>query len=809
MNKKFTKLMAALALLVFMAPNMVGWGQTRDEVTTTFKDKTSGTWTAGMTLPCENGGLDWVTSGKPNSFDTQNGRGIQWSKESTNLTTTITNASVTKVVVVASTNANANANSLSVYVGENQIGSTQNMPKENNVTYTFEATTGQSGEIKVSMYNDGTKSTYVKSITVTYTTGGPALEDNDLALTGAPVALEFDLYNNSTAQVINYTTSSTGAITVSASDYVTTQVNETAKTITVTPTAVTPSIQTITVSQAADDTYAAGSATFTVEVTDNSPTTTVDIDATGITNTDVYVGTAAGSLSATVTSGGSAVSGATVTWSGDNDAVATIASDGTVTLVGAGTVNFTATYAGAAGQYMPSSATYEMIVTSSSPEIEIEIDLNNTFFGCEAFTNWTSDYETSYNGTKDGVTITLDKADGQHMYINNNGIRMYDGNTLTFDAPDGYTIIQIELEGASGFSDNLEADGLEDGTWTGSATQVVITGNTNKKNMTKATVTLAPIGTEPFITVASNLIEVDYNGGEGTLDLTYENLTIGDMTDFGIQYYDAEGVATETPDWIDDLLVAEQDPSIGEGYVVSYVVTENEGNARSAYFKVYALDDEAEMVYSNLVTINQAGGVMYDYSNNGEIGNDGLAGQGTTITLAEGTNLNDTFVFAGWTTNPNDVSELLTEYTFADNDTPVTFYAVYAHTTIVGGTSGAKDGEAGYVKVTDDAGFGEGDYLIVYENSETEAYIFDGQSGSDKYVTGTINNGIISSLPQDAAVVTIVEYENGYSIQISTDATNNAGKYIGGTSGSNTMNFNATSAYENLITFDSDGNADI
>ena len=32
MNKKFTKLMAALALLVFMAPNMVGWGQTRDEV---------------------------------------------------------------------------------------------------------------------------------------------------------------------------------------------------------------------------------------------------------------------------------------------------------------------------------------------------------------------------------------------------------------------------------------------------------------------------------------------------------------------------------------------------------------------------------------------------------------------------------------------------------------------------------------------------------------------------------------------------------------------------------------------------------
>ena len=35
MNKKFTKLIAAIALLVFMAPSMVGWGQTRAEVTWT------------------------------------------------------------------------------------------------------------------------------------------------------------------------------------------------------------------------------------------------------------------------------------------------------------------------------------------------------------------------------------------------------------------------------------------------------------------------------------------------------------------------------------------------------------------------------------------------------------------------------------------------------------------------------------------------------------------------------------------------------------------------------------------------------
>ena len=102
--------------------------------------------------------------------------------------------------------------------------------------------------------------------------GGSPLSSSDLALTGAPVTLNFDLYNNSTAQTVTYTTSSTGAVTVSgAASYVTTSVNSGTKTITVTPTAVTPSAQTITVNQAADATYASGSATFTVNVTDSTP----------------------------------------------------------------------------------------------------------------------------------------------------------------------------------------------------------------------------------------------------------------------------------------------------------------------------------------------------------------------------------------------------------------------------------------------------------------------------------------------------------------------------------------------------------
>ena len=121
--------------------------------------------------------------------------------------------------------------------------------------------------------------------------GGKSLTASDFALTNAPIALGFDLYNNSSAQVINYTTSSTGAVTVSESDYVTTVVDENNKTITVTPKSlVTPSAQTITVSQAADNSYEAGAATFTVTIDDSTPipTHTATFSVNGVTSSTDY-----------------------------------------------------------------------------------------------------------------------------------------------------------------------------------------------------------------------------------------------------------------------------------------------------------------------------------------------------------------------------------------------------------------------------------------------------------------------------------------------------------------------------------------
>ena len=112
----------------------------------------------------------------------------------------------------------------------------------------------------------------------------PSLEDSDFALTGPSVALSFDLYNNSTPQVISYTTSSTGAVTVDENEYIETKVNETDKTITVTPKKITNAVQTIKVNQASDGTYAAGSATFTVSIGDSTPFTGGDVTFEGGTD---------------------------------------------------------------------------------------------------------------------------------------------------------------------------------------------------------------------------------------------------------------------------------------------------------------------------------------------------------------------------------------------------------------------------------------------------------------------------------------------------------------------------------------------
>lgn len=156
---------------------------------------------------------------------------------------------------------------------------------------------------------------------------------------------------------------------------------------------------------------------------DTRTATTVTIDDSGITNTNVFEGTAAGSFSATVMAGESAVSGASVTWESETPSVATIdAASGVVTLVAAGSTKITATYAGDTS-YKNSSATYTLTVTNDDPngpgtennpytvaQARAAIDAGTGVTGVYA-TGIVSEIVTAYNSTYGNITYNI-SADG-------------------------------------------------------------------------------------------------------------------------------------------------------------------------------------------------------------------------------------------------------------------------------------------------------------------------------------------------------------------------------------------------------------
>ena len=116
-----------------------------------------------------------------------------------------------------------------------------------------------------------------------------------------------------------------------------------------------------------------------------------------------------------------------------------------------------------------------------------------------------------------------------------------------------------------------------------------------------------PQSTEPSINIDNATIEIAAEGGEGILTVQYENITdiVAD-----VYFCDAEGEAV-TYDWIE--------AEIDDDNNVYYMIGANEGVARTAYFKVYALDDEANEVYSDLVTVSQAAYVVPITSGTGTI----------------------------------------------------------------------------------------------------------------------------------------------------------------------------------------------
>ena len=161
-------------------------------------------------------------------------------------------------------------------------------------------------------------------------------------------------------------------------------------------------------------------------------------------------------------------------------------------------------------------------------------------------------------------------------------------------------------------------------------------------------------------------------------------------------------------------------------YFVEWVVEDASGNPVAVTDNHFTMPASNVTVTATLVETNQP--CTYAYSINGTVGQLQTATIGTMLTLPAGSGISgQPFTFVGWTTNPNNVENVMLAGASYRLLRDVTFYAVYVES--VAGSSADKH----YVRVTEDfAQNWAGDYLIAYSSA-----IF-----ADGRVSGTTSGGI-------------------------------------------------------------------
>ena len=107
---------------------------------------------------------------------------------------------------------------------------------------------------------------------------------------------------------------------------------------------------------------------------------------------------------------------------------------------------------------------------------------------------------------------------------------------------------------------------------------------------------------------------------------------------------------------------------------------------------------------------------------------------------------------------------------------------------------------ATFEKVTAAPDDWSGEYILVYESSASEGYVWTGVDAANCYSSQTIAANKISA--DGLVTITIAAMDGGYSVLV--NGGTNKGKYAGVTSYSNGLKFNAT-AVKHSITIEQDG----
>ena len=237
------------------------------------------------------------------------------------------------------------------------------------------------------------------------------------------------------------------------------------------------------------------------------------------------------------------------------------------------------------GHYIPDFATLPFDFDGGRADIANTYGLTQNGLG----TDYNSSPKLKFDHTGDWMILHFNAEPGQLIYsIKGN---TFSGGTFTVQtSADGETYNNLAVYTELGATDTVEFD-------LGANVRYIKWIYTEKGNGNVALgnihVTLP--STAPVITVTPALVELDADATDDVLEVTYRNIT---TVVAEIYWYEADGETPATYDWLS--------ATIDEDNNVYYVIDANEGAARTAYLKVYALSDDAQDVYSDLVTITQA-----------------------------------------------------------------------------------------------------------------------------------------------------------------------------------------------------------
>ena len=258
----------------------------------------------------------------------------------------------------------------------------------------------------------------------------------------------------------------------------------------------------------------------------------------------------------------------------------------------AGTVTLSST--GATGKSVSLSGTVEAL------NVTWDLSTNSSTSASADLVTWSSPY----------VTMTLAKGESStnannYLASSDPHTRIYKDQILTITPAVGYAATSIVITATT----SSYVAGFTGNSWTNasSSTSGTVVTVTPTSGTTASSVIISAacratsvkvyyeVDTTPSVAVSSNSVGSTASGTKGTITITYLNFTLDEAD---VNFYAADGTTPATYDWLT--------ASINGDNNVSYVVDPYHGASdRTAYFKVYALDDSSNDYESELITVTQ------------------------------------------------------------------------------------------------------------------------------------------------------------------------------------------------------------